>query len=490
MSDLLTQPLYLPEHLGRPIPQSPHAVSACLPTWADAIGYEEEEPRVINKLAAGYPRFVYHPVCRALFERCDARFADESTTCLAFGSGAAAQRFGEFLAVNGRATVHQHEWGDSGAIIARFDKQHANLAKSFWQHTGEGISSRHAQACLEHAPMSDGRDAKQTLRQRIGDLAGVGADHIYLFPNGMAGIYCLHRALNRIAPNRKTVQFGFPYVDTLKIIQKFGSGAMFYPQGNQAELEALGRDLAATPACGIFTELPSNPLLVSPDLVRLAALARQHDTPLVIDDTIATWVNADAVRYADVTCNSLTKSFSGAGDVAGGCVIVNPRSRHFEAIRTSLDAIYEDLLVGPDAEQLEHNSRDFVTRQHKANDNAMHLLAYLEKHPKIQRVYHPLLTARDRYEQVRRDAGGFGSLISIDLKDPATNAPKFYDRLRVCKGPNLGTNYTLVCPYTILAHYDELDWAETCGVSRWLIRISVGLEDPADLIDRFAQALN
>ena len=60
---------------------------------------------------------------------------------------------------------------------------------------------------------------------------------------------------------------------------------------------------------------------------------------------------------------------------------------------------------------------------------------------------------------------------------------------RVTKGPSLGTNYTLACPYTLLAHYPELDWAESCGVSRWLVRVSVGLEQAADLIERFDQAL-
>ena len=75
------------------------------------------------------------------------------------------------------------------------------------------------------------------------------------------------------------------------------------------------------------------------------------------------------------------------------------------------------------------------------------------------------------------------------MKDAANTSPRFYDALRVCKGPSLGTNFTLVCPYTLLAHYDELDWAESCGVPRHLIRVSAGLEDSADLVTRFEEAL-
>jgi cystathionine gamma-synthase len=71
---------------------------------------------------------------------------------------------------------------------------------------------------------------------------------------------------------------------------------------------------------------------------------------------------------------------------------------------------------------------------------------------------------------------GYGCLLSIIL-DEKLNAETFFDCLNVRKGPSLGTSYTLSCPYTVLAHYDELAWAAECGVDRRLIRVSVGLED-------------
>ena len=77
-------PLHLPSDLGRPIPDSPHAVSACLPTWADNIGYEEGEPRVKEKLTTGYPRFVYNRFCRDLFVWVGERAAGPGQDCLVF----------------------------------------------------------------------------------------------------------------------------------------------------------------------------------------------------------------------------------------------------------------------------------------------------------------------------------------------------------------------------------------------------------------------
>jgi len=90
---------------------------------------------------------------------------------------------------------------------------------------------------------------------------------------------------------------------------------------------------------------------------------------------------------------------------------------------------------------------------------------------------------------VRRPDGGWGSLITFLPRHAATSSPRIYDRLAVCKGPSLGTIFTLACPFTLLAHYTELDWAESCGVSRHLIRISVGLEDPDALWRRLDAAL-
>jgi cystathionine gamma-synthase len=68
--------------------------------------------------------------------------------------------------------------------------------------------------------------------------------------------------------------------------------------------------------------------------------------------------------------------------------------------------------------------------------------------------------------------------------------PKVYDALELCKGPNLGPEFTLASPYTMLAHYFELDWAEACGVSPNLLRLSVGNEEGALIIGALARALD
>lgn len=489
MRDLLREPLCRPDELGAPIPNSPHAVSVCLPTWRDNVGYEEQEPRVLDRLQTGYPRFVYNGFCQRLFEECRVQFAREGEVCQAYPSAAAAERCAQFLLRATSANPRVSPLGKHGVHAVCFPADNWRTAMDFWQHTGAGISSRQAEACLIDLPAIDGRSAETSIRQWIAKLNGVSSDDVFLFSCGMNAIYELHRTLADILPNRRSVQFGFPYVDTLKIQEKFGSGVQFFSRGDIADGERLEALLRDEPICGLYTEFPSNPLLESPDLRRLSELARQHSFPLIVDDTVASFVNVDVLSAADVICSSLTKFFSGAGDVAGGSLVLNPQSPFHAELRSRLSQDESAGLWGADAVVLEHNSQDFAERVQRINRSGLQLARFLSDHPRVDHVYYPGLSPTEPYDAFRRPEGGYGGLLSVDLVDAKSRAPKFYDLLEVCKGPNLGTNYTLACPYTILAHYRELDFAESCGVSRFLIRVSIGLEEPSDLIARFERAL-
>ncbi|MEX0700892.1 MAG: PLP-dependent transferase [Planctomycetales bacterium] len=503
MRDLLHDPLWRPEHLGAPIPDSPHAVSACLPTWRDNIGYEEGERRVLDRLTTGYPRFVYNRFCRELFAGCDERFARAGETSLAFPSEAAAERCARWVAARTGCAPRVHSFGMHGVHAVRLPREFEKVAKDYWQHTGEGVSSRLAEACVGGSSECGVGSAEYVaergagLRSRVAAMHGVAAENVFLFPCGMSAIFALYRALAQLLPARRSVQFGFPYVDTLKVQEKFGKGVAFFPQGSAAEIDRIADLVAEEPIGGLYTEFPSNPLLSSPDLKALADLAKKHGFPLIVDDTLAACVNADVLAAADAVTTSLTKFFSGAGDVTGGALVLNPRSAFHGDLSSRLNAEFEDLLWPGDALVLERNSRDYTQRVARINATAEALADFLREHPRVARVDYPKFRTPREYAAFQRPTAGgqrpaacYGGLLSIVLEDEARAAPRFFDALRVCKGPNLGTNYTLACPYTVLAHYGELDWAESCGVSRWLVRVSVGLEEPGDLIERFAEALD
>jgi cystathionine gamma-synthase len=107
----------------------------------------------------------------------------------------------------------------------------------------------------------------------------------------------------------------------------------------------------------------------------------------------------------------------------------------------------------------------------------------------VKRVFYPKHNpSRPNYDAFRTPDGGYGGLLSVVFHDDA-HAVIFFDAIETAKGPSLGTNFTLTSPYTILAHYTELEWAAKFGVERSLVRISVGLEEMDKVVEIFEKAL-
>lgn len=483
------------EDLGLPIPEERHAVSVCLPRWRDNVGYEEADPEVTGAMQCGYPRFFFHPDTTRLFAECERQLARPGECAIAFPSERVARRCAEFVAC---------ETGSPVRIGAGFDGQvHAVLmplaardtAKAFWQHAGEIVPSRQAGALLEGRAAADGVHEKQRIRERVAALQGCSAEDVYLFPSGMAAIFTAYRLFQRLRAESRSVQFGFPYVDNLKVQQRLSRvrpverACSFFPRGTEADIDEVARLAAAEPLLGLIVELPGNPLLGSPNVARLSELSLKQDFPLMIDDTLAACVNLNTLPLADVVATSLTKYFSGAGNVLAGSLVLNRERPYYDRLKTLLAEEFEDIFYGEDAIVLERNSRDVTERVLKINDNAARLVEFLADHSQVADVFYPSRVDRANYERFLRPGGGFGGLFSVVLRDAAAKTERFFDALQIPKGPNLGTSFTLCCPFTILAHYRELDFAESCGISRHLIRVSVGLEDSDWQIERFAEAL-
>lgn len=241
-------------------------------------------------------------------------------------------------------------WTAIHAVL--FEPENILVAKQFWQHTGEGISSRYAEHSLSIfnlyiegcdelryrglipesgvsvIPHSDAAAAeKYKIRQRIAalissDSKAVSPDDVFLYPSGMNAMSDLYQALilTRKSQVKKVVAYGFVYVDTFKVLSKFGpKEAILYGHGNARELDDLEEQLeAGERIMALFCELPSNPLLVSPDLARIRMMADKYDFVVVCDETVGTFVNVDVLPYVDVVITSLTKLFSGECDVMGG----------------------------------------------------------------------------------------------------------------------------------------------------------------------------
>ena len=326
-------------------------------------------------------------------------------------------------------------------------------------------------------------------------LKGMSDEDVYLHPTGMSAIFNAHRILLANAQlngreRAKSICFGFPYIDTLKVLEKWGPGALFYGHGNNDDLNDLERRLeAGEKFTSLFTEFPSNPLLNTPDLQRIRKLATKYNFAVVVDETVGNFINTNVLPYADVVVSSLTKIFSGDSNVMGGSMVLNPQSPMYGELKQTVDKEYEDNYWAEDAVFMERNSRDFISRIDRVNINAEAITTTLQQCPILKDLYYPKYReTKYNYDACRNSNGGYGGLLSVTFQRPEQSIA-FFDSLEVQKGPSLGTNFTLACPFTILAHYAELDWTEKWGVPTDLVRISVGLEDTPALVAKIQRAL-
>ncbi|KAK0648824.1 pyridoxal phosphate-dependent transferase [Cercophora newfieldiana] len=589
--------------LGESIPpDTAHAVSVSLPTWSANIGYEEGEDWVISRLTTGYPRFFIHRSIQAFAAELAEKFGAPGANLKAmlFPTRQTANRCATFVRSRapsedtvGLSVVNLvvDQTSPSAKALQLFcpavsavlcSEAAFPVAKQYWQHSGDGVSSRRAEFChglfrdgllkLDDGPKSPsqkpcrgprryqrpnsldqgrpnggsspvspapvaapgeefqetsrfleerfGRNldasfvepAKSAIRRRIaGAMRGnhelsksplpemesnsrgvtLREDDVYLFPCGMNAIFNAHRALlGARSSDLKSINFGFPYVDTLKILEKFGPGCVFYGNASESELDDLESKLKSGERfLALFCEFPGNPLLTCPNLTRIRQLADTYDFAVVVDETIGTFANINVLPYADIVVSSLTKIFSGDCNVMGGSAIFNPHGRYYSALKDFARRELEDTYWAEDVIFMERNSRDFASRIDRINVNAEAICDVLKTHPLVKSLFYPrYVKTSENYEICRLPGGGHGGLVSVVFNEK-TQAVAFYDAIKTAKGPSLGTNFTLTSPYVLLAHYQELEWAAGFGVDPSLIRISVGLEETAHLVHVFRTAL-
>ena len=512
MSSLTAQPL----GVSLP-PQDPNAISVSMPQWSHVVGYEEAQPEVINAMTCGYPRFFRHPlvvelqtvVKNQIFPHDDINIWE----LIIVPNSNVADRVSRFLVDSNHDSVQKEKISihvvKNIVHVVRFPRCIGDTAKQYWQHSGEIVTSRHATKLLELLkkdnfttfPVLGGTDKHLTLKKRIAELYLTSGDStkVALYPTGMAAIFSTVRLLQKLqGDDCKSILMGFPYVDTLKILSRkewCSRGVYFFPNCGEKEMQEVESIVAKEKVLGIWTEFPSNPLLSMADLKRLAKCATDNGTVLVVDDTVGSY-NVNTMKHgcADLVVTSLSKIFSGTGNVMAGSVVLNPESPRAKELEAIFDPERDGFLVEEDVDALLEQSENLAERLAKTNATTAEIIQRLLQHPAVKEIYYPTLgDTKNMYDPFLnsskdKDKPRYGPLFSIVLHGGLDSAKAFYNALTIAKGPSLGTNFTLACPYALLAHYNELDFVESCGVDRNLIRISIGQEDPEVIWTDFEQA--
>jgi len=253
----------------------------------------------------------------------------------------------------------------------------------------------------------------------------------------------------------------------------------------------IGRldELLAAGAKLVFFETPTNPTLELLDIQAICAKAHAHGAMVVVDNTFASPVNQRPLELgADFVVHSATKYLGGHSDLTAG-VLMGSKELLMPVWnwRKNLGS-----MISPEvASLLSRSLRTVVIRVQQQNISAQAVAEAMARHPKIARVYYPGLPDFPGYELAKKQMHGFGGMLSIDVKGNGVDATRVADRLHLfALAPSLGGAESLVTqPCTTTHHGLAPEERTRRGISGAMLRLSVGLEDSADLIADLEQAL-
>ncbi|HOX76404.1 MAG TPA: PLP-dependent aspartate aminotransferase family protein [Bacteroidales bacterium] len=240
----------------------------------------------------------------------------------------------------------------------------------------------------------------------------------------------------------------------------------------------------------LFTETPANPTMGISDLPALAELAHSHNVPLVVDNTFCSpYLQNPLDLGADIVLHSMTKFINGHADIVAG-MIVAKKEEDYKKLR----GIMTNLGCNMDPHQAFMTRRGLKTlaiRIDRAQENAMVIAGYLEKHPKVAWVKYPGLKSHPQYELGKRQMKGPGAMISFELKGGLTAGKVLMDNVKVMLlAVSLGGIETLIQHPASMTHSKvSAENRHHAGITDGLVRLSVGIEKVDDLLADLDQAL-
>ncbi|WP_417328252.1 aminotransferase class I/II-fold pyridoxal phosphate-dependent enzyme [Halarcobacter sp.] len=473
-----------------------HAVSVSMPTIQDVIDYEEQTPKILEVIKSGYPRFMLHPYLKELALYIKEKYkVSDSYEVVLLSSQRAVKLVSDKYYIHNKIEIDE----PFGVILVQNGTSQLQRVLSYIQHVGCNLSSRLAELYLfekgllkelHKEELENKDDAKDIIISTLANAYKQPKENVHLAPSGMNAIYSVVRGINSIqARNGRTVlvQLGWLYLDTMNIVNHHYQESKSFPHLDRLDLLEEYLKEEGLKVSAIITELPTNPLLKCLDIKKLRKLCDKYNIPLIIDTTFATPFNLDLTDYADIFVESLTKFACGNADVLMGAIILNkkhPLSHMNWEFFKHCEPVYIKEL-----QRLAYEIKAYEKRVKTISTNTKKLISYLENSKLIKKVYHCMDEEnKELYSQTIIDDNSYCGVISIEFTKPLTQT---YDKLNFAKGPSLGTEFTLLMPYTYLAHYDLIltkegrKHLEDVKLPIDLIRISVGVEPIEEIINEF-----
>ena len=271
-------------------------------------------------------------------------------------------------------------------------------------------------------------------------------------------------------------------------LTRFGIEVTFVDTSNLDEVKNAMKENTRV----VYLETPANPNLKIVDLEALSKLAHTNPNTLVIvDNTFATpYMQKPLKLGADIVVHSVTKYINGHGDVIAGLVVTNKELAdqiRFVGLKDMTGAV-----LGPqDAYYIIRGMKTFEIRMERHCKNAKKVVEFLNKHPKIVKVYYPGLETHPGYEIAKKQMKDFGAMISFELKGGFEAGKTLLNSLKLCSlAVSLGDTETLIQHPASMTHspYTKEE-REAAGITDGLVRLSVGLENVEDIIADLEQGL-
>ncbi|MGB8114360.1 MAG: cystathionine gamma-synthase family protein [Candidatus Sulfotelmatobacter sp.] len=334
-----------------------------------------------------------------------------------------------------------------------------------------------------------GRNTNPTVaafEEKVRILEGAAA--ATSFSSGMAAIS--NTLFTLLSPGDHVVSIKDTYGGTNKLfiefLPRFGIKVSLCDTSDHSAIEA-----AIAEGCKVlYLESPTNPTIKVVDLAGLARAGHRQNAVVVVDNTFATPINQQPLKLgADLVIHSATKFLGGHADALGG-IVCGPsdlvaRVYHFREITGAcLEPMSAYLLL--------RGMKTLQLRIARQNESAMKIARFLESHPKVERVFYPGLESHENHEIARRQMSGFGGVLSFAIRGGFDAVKSFLPNLKYAHlAANLGAVETVAGPPATTSHVESTkEERAAAGIPEALIRYSVGIEDPEDLIDDLREALD
>lgn len=314
-----------------------------------------------------------------------------------------------------------------------------------------------------------------------------GAQHALAFASGLATTDAI---LHRLKPGDHVLSCDDVYGGSFrifdKVFKKLGIEFSFVDLSDLKKAEAAFRPNTRL----VWIESPTNPMLKILDIAAITTLARKKGAISVVDNTfMSSYFQKPLSLGADIVVHSVTKYMNGHSDVVGG-VLATSNTALYEELKFLQNAI--GAVPAPmDCFLVMRGLKTLHVRMERHALNAMKIAEYLEAHPKVDRVIYPGLRSHPQHELARKQMSGFGGMMTFFIKGGLEQARSFLERVRLFTlAESLGGVESLIEHPAIMTHASiPAETRKELGIHDNLIRISVGIEDVADLIADLEQAL-